>query len=101
MTITLHRITSPLTVANAAEDKRLDPIPVSPTGIALLPQIFIKISTVVVAAAVFVMTIPAMGVPLPPQVLAVCAAIVGLGTVLGISSQGVRKTEKDVTPPKA
>ncbi len=99
MTIVGNRITSPLTVANAAEDKRLEPIPPSPTGIALLPQLLVKIATVVVAVAVFVMTLPTMGIPLPPPVLAVCSAITGLGIVLGIGSQGIRKVEP-ASPPK-
>ena len=72
----------------------------SPTGLALLPQVAVKIATVVVGLAaigvvVFTSLMPAAGAtiaPLPWVVtgLAICSSIVGLGTVLGIMSPGAR-----------
>lgn len=84
-----------LTAANAAEDKRLAPIPVSPTGLAMLPQILIQVATVVcglaaVGVAVFTAMLPA---PWAITGLGICSAIVALGVPLGISSQGARKVE--------
>ena len=63
----------------------------SPTGKPVLGQLFVQIATVVVGLAALVVGMPATGVTLPPVVLAICSAIVGLGSVLGIVSQGVRK----------
>lgn len=71
----------------------LSPIAVverSPTGIALLPQIALKIATVLVVIAGVVVTLPSAGIALPPVVLAIAGAVLALGTALGIASQGVR-----------
>ncbi len=94
MTIVGNRITSPLTVANAAEDKRLEPIPQSPTGIALLPQYFIKGATILVGLATVGLTLLQALPPFPfaAKLQAIFLAIIGLGTVIGISSQGIRQT---------
>lgn len=64
----------------------------SPTGIALLPQVVVKVATIVcglaaVGVAVFTTLLPA---PWAVTGLAICSSIVGLGTVLGIASPGVR-----------
>ncbi len=78
-----------LTVANAATDKALAPI--SPTGAAILPQLMLKIATVVVVLAGVAISLPSMGIALPPAAVAVATALVAIGSALGIASQGVRK----------
>ena len=65
----------------------------SPTGLALLPQVAVKIATVLVGLAaigipVFTTMLPA---PWAATGLAICSSIIGIGTVLGIASPGVRK----------
>jgi len=62
----------------------------SPTGLALLPQIALKIATVLVVIAGVIVTLPSAGIALPPVVLAIAGAVLALGTALGIASQGVR-----------
>lgn len=89
-----NRIVSPVTVANAAEDQRLDPIPSSPTGIALLPQLLVRVATVVVALAGTLLALTTQGIALPPIVVTVCTVVLALGTALGIASQGVRSASK-------
>ncbi len=69
----------------------------SPTGLALLPQIAVKVATVLVLLAGVVVTLPSAGVALPPIVLTIAGAVLALGTALGIASQGVR-TDKPVEP---
>jgi hypothetical protein len=100
MTIENNRIVSPLTVASAAEDARLAPIPASPTGIALLPQAVIRVATVVIGLAAVGIPIFTTLLPAPWAVtgLAICSSIVGLGTVLGIASPGVRQAGTAVAP---
>jgi hypothetical protein len=73
----------------------LDPVQVverSPTGLALLPQMAVKVAVVVVGLAavgipIFTAMLPA---PWAATGLAICSSIVGLGTVLGIVSPGAR-----------
>lgn len=65
----------------------------SPTGLAVLPQVAVKIATVLVGLAaigipVFTTMLPA---PWAATGLAICSSIIGIGTVLGIASPGVRK----------
>ncbi len=72
----------------------------SPTGLALIPQVLLKVATVVVALAgvgviVFTALMPAAGATVAPLPwvttgLAICSGIVAIGTTLGIVSQGVR-----------
>ncbi len=80
-------------MANAETDAALAPIPQSPTGLAVLPQVLIKIATVIVGLAAVAMSALAVLPPFPwtAAALAVCGSIVGLGATLGISSQGIRK----------
>lgn len=64
----------------------------SPTGLALIPQVVIKVGTVLVGLAaigvpIFTTMLPA---PWAATGLAICSSIVGIGTVLGIVSPGVR-----------
>jgi hypothetical protein len=87
----------------------LNPVPVierSPTGIAMIPQVLLKVAAIIVALAgvgvvVFTALMPAAGAtvaPLPWVVtgLAICSGIVAVGTTLGIVSQGVRTKEGTV-----
>lgn len=92
MTIVGHRITEGTTMANEAEDKRVEAIPRSPTGLAILPQVLIKVATVVVGLATVAGGIFAIFLPAPWAVTgaAICGSIIGLGATLGISSQGIR-----------
>ncbi len=62
----------------------------SPTGAALIPQVLLKFATVLVLVAGVVLSLPTMGIGLPPIVLTISGLIVALGTSLGIASQGVR-----------
>ena len=65
----------------------------SPTGLAVLPQVVVKVVTVLVGLAaigipIFTTMLPA---PWAATGLMVCSSIVGIGTVFGIASPGVRK----------
>lgn len=62
----------------------------SPTGLALIPQLALKVATVLVIIAGVVVTLPSAGFALPPVVMAIAGAVLALGTALGIASQGVR-----------
>ncbi len=64
----------------------------SPTGLAVLPQVLVKILTVVVGLAALGVGVFSMFLPAPWAVtaLAVCSAIVGLGAAFGIASPGIR-----------
>lgn len=72
----------------------------SPTGLALVPQVLLKIATVIVGLAsvgvvVFTVLMPAAGATVAPlpwvlSGLAICSSIVAIGTTLGIMSPGVR-----------
>ena len=64
----------------------------SPTGIALLPQIVVKVATVIVGLAAIGAGIFPLFLPAPWAATggAVCLAIVGLGATLGLASPGVR-----------
>lgn len=64
----------------------------SPTGLALLPQVIVKIAAVLVALATVGLAVFGMMLPAPWAVtgVAVCTAIVGLGATLGIVSPGAR-----------
>ncbi len=64
----------------------------SPTGLALLPQMVVKVAVVVVGLAAIGIPIFSAMLPAPWAVsgLAICSSIVGLGTVLGIASPGAR-----------
>lgn len=92
MTISRNRITSPLTVANAAEDLRVEPIPQSPTGLALIGPTLVKVGTVIAALAAVGTVVFAALLPAPFAVtgLAVCASITSILTVFGIVSPGAR-----------
>lgn len=92
MTVEGNRITDPTSVANEATDKQL--APVSPTGTAFMPQVLVRIATVLVLIAGVIVTLPTAGISLPPAVMAAASAVMAIGTVLGISSQGVRRSEK-------
>ncbi len=66
----------------------------SPTGLALLPQMVVRVATVIVGlaavgAGVFPLFLPA---PWAATGGAVCLAIVGLGATLGLASPGVRSS---------
>ena len=65
----------------------------SPTGLAVLPQVAVKVATVLVGLAAIGVPIFSTMLPAPWAVtaLAVCSSIIGIGTVLGIASPGVRK----------
>lgn len=58
---------------------------------SMLPQIAIKVLTVVVGLAALVLGLPAAGIPMPPAVTAICAAVVALGAAIGIASPGLTK----------
>ncbi len=77
----------------------------SPTGLAVLPQVAVKVATVVVGLAAIGVGIFTVMLPAPWAVtgLAICSSIVGIGTVLGIASPGVRTGAgtQVVTPPTA
>lgn len=65
----------------------------SPTGLAVLPQVAVKVVTVLVGLAaigipIFTTMLPA---PWAATGLTICSSIVGIGTVFGIASPGVRK----------
>lgn len=64
----------------------------SPTGLAVVPQVVVKVVTVLVGLAaigipVFTTMLPA---PWAATGLAICSSIVAIGTVFGIASPGVR-----------
>jgi hypothetical protein len=92
MTISGNRITSQTTVANAAEDKRLEPIPSSPTGLALLPQYAVKWALAVGALAVAVGTVFAVFLPQPWAItgVAVSGAVVTICNLITGAGPGVR-----------
>ncbi len=62
----------------------------SPTGAALIPQVSLKVATVLVLVAGVIVTLPSAGIALPPVVLSIAGAVLAIGTALGIASQGVR-----------
>ena len=64
----------------------------SPTGLALLPQVAVKVAAVIVALATVGLAVFGMLLPAPWAAtgLAICTAIVGLGATLGIVSPGAR-----------
>ncbi len=64
----------------------------SPTGLALLPQVAVRIATVVVGLAAVGVTVFTVLLPAPWAAtgLAVCSSIVALGTAVGLASPGVR-----------
>lgn len=75
----------------------------SPTGLAVVPQVLVKVMTVLVGLAaigipVFTTMLPA---PWAVTALTVCSSVVGIGTVFGIASPGVRSQPGAVTAPVA
>ena len=64
----------------------------SPTGLAMLPQVLIKVATVLVALAVVGLTVFALFLPAPwaATAVAICTGVIGVGSVLGIASPGLR-----------
>ncbi len=73
-----------------------DPVtPVSPTGTAVLPQALLKVAATLVGVAALALSIlPSLpDAPWIKTATAVATAVVGLGALLGISSQGIRQTE--------
>lgn len=64
----------------------------SPTGLAVLPQVAVKVMTVLVGLAAIGIPIFTTMLPAPWAVtgLAICSSVVGIGTVFGIASPGVR-----------
>lgn len=64
----------------------------SPTGLALLPQMLVKIAAVVVGLAAVGLTVVTVlpPTPLTAQIQAICLAVVGVGATLGIASPGAR-----------
>ena len=69
----------------------------SPTGLAMLSQKLIKIAVPVFGVIALIAGLPEIGVVLPypwfATVIAIAKALLGLGVVLGIASQGARKAE--------
>jgi hypothetical protein len=79
---------TPVTVANAEENKRLGSIaPESPTGTPVLPPKWAFVAAIVVGLSSILAIIPGM----PALVVTICGIVVSLGVVLGIASPGVRK----------
>ncbi len=72
----------------------------SPTGLALVPQVVLKVLTVVVGIAAIGVTVFTTMLPAPWAVtgLAICSPIVAIGTVFGIASQGIRAPPPKVAP---
>ncbi len=76
----------------------LAPVPnanISPTGLALLPQVAVRIGMAVAALAaigtiVFTALLPA---PFAVVGVSVCGAVTGLCAALGFASPGLRKVE--------
>ncbi len=70
----------------------VDVVERSPTGLALLPQILVRIGTVVTAIAAIGIPIFSAMLPAPWAVtgVAVCTSICGLGAALGFASPGIR-----------
>lgn len=62
-------------------------------GHAFLPQWMVVALTVMSAVSGVVLGLPAMGVALPPIVLAIAGAVISVGVALGIASPGIRKKE--------
>lgn len=89
------------TVADQQTDAALAPI--SPTGSAVLSQTLIRVATGVVAVAALVvgLSLPPISLAIPAAIVGICGTIVAIGTVLGISSQGVRAPAPPAVPPKA
>lgn len=65
----------------------------SPNGAALLPQRVLQVAVTVVGLAAVVVALPELdlGIAVPLLALKVAKLVILVGTVLGISSQGVRK----------
>lgn len=87
-------------MATSETDKQLAPI--SPTGSAVLSQTLIRVATglVAVAATVVALAMPPISLAIPAVMMGICTTIVAIGTVLGISSQGVRLSSPPAEPPK-
>lgn len=64
----------------------------SPTGLAILPPMMIKVATIIVGLAAVGIPVCTAMLPAPWAAtgLGICSSIVGLGTVIGIASPGVR-----------
>lgn len=88
------------TVADQQTDAALAPI--SPTGAPVLTQTLIRVTTGIVAVAALVvgLSLPPISLAIPAVVVGICSTIVAIGTVLGISSQGVRAAAPPAVPPK-
>jgi len=70
------------------------PKTVSPTGIAVLPQWLVIVSTILVAIAGSIVAAAGSGAIVVPGIVStICGVVVTIGTVLGITSQGIRKKE--------
>lgn len=64
---------------------------VSPTGKPVLNQTLVIVGTILGAIAV---TLPALPVAWPAWVPAICSAVLGILSVLGIASPGIRKQDQ-------
>lgn len=71
-----------------SDEKNNDVPVVSPTGKPVVNQTLVIIGTILGAVAV---TLPALPVAWPGWVPAICSAVLGILSVLGIASPGLRK----------
>ncbi len=67
---------------------------VSPTGLAILPQGLLKVVAAFVALAASALTVLPMlpDAPWVKTATTVATAVIALGSLVGITSQGIRKT---------
>ncbi len=71
----------------------------SPTGLAIFKQGLLKVSAAIVglAAAALPVLLTLPDSPWVTQAKGVCTSIIGIGAVLGIASQGIRKVGTDAS----
>lgn len=70
-----------------------------PAAGAILPQWAVIALTALVGVAGVVLTLSQTGVPMPAWVPAVAGSVIGIGTMFGIMSPGVRRLPPVEAPP--
>jgi hypothetical protein len=67
-----------------------NPVPISPTGKPVMPQVVTVILTVLAVLAGGVAAVGSAGVALPPVVVGIAASVSALCAAFGIASPGIR-----------